>query len=137
MSRLNKKAAELMQNYKIGGCTDITGFGLKGHCLNLVNAQKHEISFKIHKLPILNKTDIINKNVLDFQLLDGYSAETSGGLLVIINPRDSESYLKDLLRNDQWGWIIGQVKEGNRTVDIAENAIIEYATDCNSSKPKF
>jgi len=129
MSRLNKKAAELMGKYKVGACTDVTGFGLTGHCQNLATAQKISLKFEINLLPVLYKTDVISKNAFNFQLCEGYSAETSGGLLVIIDKMDSQNYLKDLLENGQWGWIIGKVEEGNRTVEISKNVKIEYATD--------
>jgi len=125
MSRLNNISAELMHKYKIGACTDVTGFGIRGHCQNLATAQKLSLTFVLNKLPVLYKTDIIDKNAFNFKLCDGYSAETSGGLLVVIDEKDSENYLKDLLNNGQWGWIIGNVKEGERTVEIAENLTIE------------
>ena len=35
MSVLNKNAAKLMKEYECHGSTDITGFGIKGHALNL------------------------------------------------------------------------------------------------------
>jgi selenide,water dikinase len=38
MARLNKNGASLMKKYEVGGCTDITGFGLLGHLENLAEA---------------------------------------------------------------------------------------------------
>jgi selenide,water dikinase len=121
MSRLNLKAAELMHKYRVGACTDVTGFGLKGHCENLAVAQKKELSFIINTLPIIHNMDVINNNVMNFKLLDGYSAETSGGLLIMINKDDAEAFQTDMLKLGEWCWIIGEVKEGNRDVIMLEN----------------
>ena len=41
--------------------------------------QKGEVSFKIHTLPILaNMVKIFEASGINFKLLDGFSAETSG-----------------------------------------------------------
>ncbi len=126
MSKLNKKAAELMKNYRIGACTDVTGFGIKGHIENLAVAQKEGLNFYINALPVIKNMDIINNNVLNFKLLKGYSAETSGGLLICLSPNDADSYLKEYRKidNDAWGWIIGEVTRGDRKVDILEKPMI-------------
>jgi hypothetical protein len=36
--------------------------------------------------------DIINENIHNFKLMEGYSAETSGGLLIIIPPEKVSSF---------------------------------------------
>jgi len=35
MGTLNKVGAELMKKYSAHACTDVTGFGILGHCNNL------------------------------------------------------------------------------------------------------
>jgi selenide,water dikinase len=84
MGLLNKNASSLMLKYKSRGATDITGFGLQGHSTNLVKAQKAEVDFHIHTLPIIDHMAHVNDNVFNFRLKEGYSAETSGGLLVML-----------------------------------------------------
>lgn len=127
MSRLNKNAAELMAKYNsVGACTDITGFGLKGHLENLVVAQVKSLKFVVNKLPVINKSDLVNNDVFNFKLLLGYSAETSGGLLIAMNRQDAELYLKDMHAIGEWAWIIGEVLEGERTVEIQENSELIY-----------
>ena len=86
MSHLNKNAARLMKKYECHGATDITGFGIKGHAQNLLEVQKEDLIFRIHSLPIIDGMEIINDNVMNFKLRDGYSAETSGGLLMMAPP---------------------------------------------------
>ena len=119
MSRLNINAAKLMGKYNVGACTDITGFGIKGHCENLVNAQKENLKFIINLLPVFPKMDLINNNVFNFKLFEGYSAETSGGLLIAIEKDDAENYISDLLELGEKSWIVGEVIEGNREVEIS------------------
>ena len=33
------------------GATDVTGFGILGHALNLVSCQKNSVNFNLHTLP--------------------------------------------------------------------------------------
>ena len=86
MATLNMNAAGLMKKYKCHGATDITGFGIKGHAENLVEVQRNEIDYVINSLPIIENMDKINDNVLNFKLREGLSAETSGGLFVMVPP---------------------------------------------------
>ena len=79
MSRLNRNAARMMHKYDAHGATDVTGFGILGHANNLAKNQKGKVSFKIHTLPILaNMVKIFKASGINFKLLDGFSAETSG-----------------------------------------------------------
>jgi len=38
----------------------------------------------------------INKHVVDFKLTEGKSAETSGGLLIMVPPEKVEVFMEDL-----------------------------------------
>ena len=68
MAHLNRNTAKLMMKYGCHGATDITGFGLLGHAQNLVNVQQLEpLDFHIHSLPIIDKMETINANVLNFK----------------------------------------------------------------------
>lgn len=96
MSTLNKNAAHLMMRHRCHGATDITGFGIKGHAQNLVAVQKQPVDFRFDALPIIDGMEIINDNVLNFKLLEGYSAETSGGLLVMVPPEKAEQFQEEL-----------------------------------------
>ena len=96
MAHLNKDTAHLMKKYESHGGTDITGFGLLGHAQNLVNVQlKEKVDFIIHSLPIIDKMDVINNNILNFRLIAGYSAETSGGILCMIDPSKVEDFVRE------------------------------------------
>ena len=91
MARLNRTAARLMHKYNAHACTDVTGFGILGHAQNLATNQKNEVSFVIHNLPIISKMASVAKACGNmFKLLQGRSAETSGGLLICL-PREQVS----------------------------------------------
>ncbi|CAH1265989.1 SEPHS1 [Branchiostoma lanceolatum] len=122
MSKLNRTAAKLMHKYNAHGATDITGFGLLGHAKNLVQHQKNEVSFTIHNLPVIAKMAAVAKACGNmFQLLQGYSAETSGGLLICLPREQAASFCKDIESEDGLqSWIIGIVEKGQRKARIID-----------------
>ena len=50
MMSLNRKPKEVMDHFTVHACTDITGFGLLGHSLEMAEASK--VSFHLHKKAI-------------------------------------------------------------------------------------
>lgn len=56
----------------------MTGFGILGHATNLAGNQEARVDFEIDTLPIIHKMDIVAKHIPWFNLVEGYSAETSG-----------------------------------------------------------
>ena len=66
-----------------------------GHAENLASNQTNEVSFVIHNLPIIAKMASVAKACGNmFQLLQGYSAETSGGLLIALPREQAAAYCK-------------------------------------------
>ena len=52
----------------------------------------------------------INDEVFNFRLLEGYSAETSGGLLIMVPPSKTDAFQKDLETiHGQTSWQVGEV----------------------------
>jgi len=123
MAHLNRNAAKLMHKYNAHACTDVTGFGILGHAQNLVSNQKESVTFIINKLPILAKMAAVYKACgINFKLLDGFSAETSGGLLVCMAASDAYAYCEELEKVDgRQAWIIGDVIKGPRDAKLSEN----------------
>jgi len=69
------------------------------------------VDFHIHRIPILNKTDVIVREIADFGLLRGTSAETSGGLLLVLPSAKVDGFMADLKsKYDQSSWVVGEVK---------------------------
>lgn len=97
MMTLNRNAASIMVKHGAHAATDITGFGILGHAANLVEAQKAKVKMVIEKLPILKHMHTADKALGGmFKLLDGKSAETSGGLLIAIPKNNAEAFVKEL-----------------------------------------
>lgn len=118
-STLNKKASEIMLKYGCHACTDITGFGLGGHLLEVARASKVEITIYADKIPLIPGareyalTGLIpagsyaikhfcEKSVeLDPQietvLIDlVFDPQTSGGLLIALGRDVADACLKEL-----------------------------------------
>ncbi len=72
----------------------------------------------------------LSKAAPGFRLLEGFSAETSGGLLVVLSPADAENFLEEIERIDGHpAWIVGRVTqagaEGKTATISKEVEIIE------------
>lgn len=127
MATLNRTAASLMHKYQAHAATDVTGFGLLGHADNLAAQQKNEVAFVIHNLPIIAKMSAISKACGNlFNLLQGRSAETSGGLLVCLPREQAAKFCSEMKSlNSAQGvsngaWIIGIVEKGDRRARIID-----------------
>ena len=53
MLESNRIGAEVMQEVGAHGCTDITGFGLLGHALEMANASKCGVTLRASQVPII------------------------------------------------------------------------------------
>eukprot|EP00435_Cladocopium_sp_Y103_P068433 s689_g31.t1 len=125
--RLNRNAAKLMCRFGANGATDITGFGLLGHANNLAAVQKAEVSIEIRKMPIIRGLLALESCVdANYQLSKGFSAETSGGLLVALPSLPSAQDFVAALQSPEFdgpeaeAWIVGEVVAGDRTARLAE-----------------
>jgi len=130
MARLNRNAARLMHKYGAHGATDVTGFGIIGHGRNLAKNQKAAVHFEIHTLPIIRSMKEVDEKVAMFKLMEGFSAETSGGLFICLPADKAEAFCKELEDIDKVpAWIIGRVVASNEdqsqnTCNILENPTI-------------
>lgn len=128
MARLNRNGAKMMIKHKAHACTDVTGFGLLGHAQNLSDNQKAEVGFEIHTLPCIANMLAVERAVFDFKLKAGYSAETSGGLLVCLPAENSKAFREELQALDACvAWEIGRVvaDPGRKSKLVDDMKIIE------------
>jgi selenide,water dikinase len=110
MTRLNRNGAKLMHKYGAHAATDVTGFGILGHGNNLAKNQKSAIHFEIHTLPIIKWMKEADEKTKIFNLMDGVSAETSGGLLICLPPEAAAAFCKEIEETEGWpAWTIGRV----------------------------
>ena len=55
MSSLNKNAKEVFERYEISACTDVTGFGLLGHCAEMASASEVTLDLNPEQIPLINE----------------------------------------------------------------------------------
>ncbi len=134
MATLNKSAAEAMEAYDVHACTDVTGFGLMGHALEMAKGSGKEIVIRQAAVPVLPRVRELAENGfvpggtknnyahvepdIDFPAAmdqtDRYilcDAVTSGGLLIAVDPSQAEALLADLQGRGVEAALIGEVTE--------------------------
>ncbi len=135
MASLNKKAKQVVDRYRVSACTDITGFGLLGHCVEMASAS--EVTFDLRVRDIAYFEDAIdyakmglipagaykNKgyslgkvevgNIEEHYLDLLYDPQTSGGLLISVAPEEVKPILEDFkkMKMDTTVSVIGTVAE--------------------------
>ena len=132
MCTLNKYAAEIIRKYDVHACTDVTGFSLLGH-LNEMVAGDCSAVIDSMKVPYIKEArdyakeflltaaaqrkrnyleDKILFNIDDFAMEEIlFDPQTSGGLLVAVNPDDVENIMKELNSLKLQCGVIGKVVE--------------------------
>ena len=134
MKTLNKKAAKLGQKYEVSAATDVTGFGLFGHLMEMMEGSPYTALINHKNVPIIDEayeysgygilpgglynnkeyTDgkVTIKDGLDSALVDVmYDPQTSGGLLLSLSRKDAEEYVSKL----DGAVIIGEIVDGKKT----------------------
>lgn len=119
METLNKTASELMQEVGVNACTDITGFGLLGHCFEMANGSRVGVSISAGKVPIIDgiydlaKPDAVpGRSQVNRQFLAEsvvfdddvppeireilFDPQTSGGLLISVSEGEADELLSRL-----------------------------------------
>lgn len=131
MCRLNRFGAQLIMDHHAHAATDVTGFGILGHSRNLAKNQRASVNLEIHTLPIISPMARIDQFKQAFKLLEGLSAETSGGLLVALpSQQAAEDFCRNIEAHDNApAWIIGRVlghdgPTSKNTAFIVENPTI-------------
>ncbi|MEO6776342.1 MAG: selenide, water dikinase SelD [Kofleriaceae bacterium] len=136
MSTLNRGAAEAMATVEVHACTDITGFGLLGHLRNIARASECLAHVRLASVPVIAaawayvREDIapggthanwryLNDSVDYDAGIDKPSqlvlcdAQTSGGLLIAVAPRDADKLVAELVaRSTPCAAIIGTLEAG-------------------------
>lgn len=109
MTRLNRHGALAMHRHGAHAATDVTGFGIRGHARNLALAQTADVSLRIDRLVLYKDTPLLAAEAVGFKLLAGYSAETSGGLLVCLPADTADAFIADMCENSGPAWRVGEV----------------------------
>lgn len=119
MKTLNNSGAEVMKKFKVKGATDITGYGLAGHALKMARASNVTLELDLGKVPLIGSTyRLVDEGCipgasfsnLDFVENDSHlrmnlnynlkmiamDAQTSGGLLICVQPDISDLVISEL-----------------------------------------
>lgn len=119
MSSLNKYAAEVLEQYDISACTDVTGFGLLGHLSELTTASKIDVEIFANQVPIIEEAwEFATSNIIPGGTINNLKyfskyidwndhishleksilndAQTSGGLLFTIPKNKQEEVIQKL-----------------------------------------
>jgi len=135
MKKLNRQAAQLIQQVGVHACTDVTGFALLGHGQEMADKSRVRLRFYADKLPFLEgarqyaedwlfpggtcNNQRAYEHAVRFapgiseemqQLL--YTPETSGGLLVAVPAARLNTLTALFAGEGQPCWIVGEVMEG-------------------------
>jgi selenide,water dikinase len=135
MSELNKIPAEIMKNFPVNACTDVTGFGLLGHLMEMTKGSGINAEIYADKIPIIREArEFASANIVPGGTLNNLEyvadfvtwsdqisqidkiiccdAQTSGGLLISI-PAEFAEKLIQLLHNKgiRDAGIIGKFRE--------------------------
>jgi len=119
MKLLNKTAADVIANFNINACTDVTGFGLLGHLSEITQASQMDAEIFSDKVPIIQETwDFATSNIIpggsknnlayfskyikweeqisEIEKIILSDAQTSGGLLFSVPQNEKEQVLTKL-----------------------------------------
>ena len=115
MAQLNQSASIIMRGYSVHACSDVTGFGLLGHALEMASGSSVTLILESARLPLLrrarhlaekgyltggckrNREYLQDKITVDKSIREGlvemaFDPQTSGGLLIAV-PQKSASKL--------------------------------------------
>jgi selenide,water dikinase len=133
MATLNREAAEVMRDYPVHACTDITGFGLLGHLAEMISESQLGLEILAERIPIIpesisfaqmglvpggaQKNREFREAIVDFSpSLDSvfrdilFDPQTSGGLLISVAEKAAEELLEILReRGSDQAALIGNV----------------------------
>ena len=131
MKRLNRDACEILKEFEVHACTDVTGFGLGGHATEMAVASERTIVIDTEMLPVLpdvekfasmglipggayrnrefaEKTGVKSQAVLWREDVV-FDPQTSGGLLAAVPEREAAEIMKRMGEAGLEAGMIGEV----------------------------
>jgi selenide,water dikinase len=119
MATLNRSAAEIMSNFDISACTDVTGFGLLGHLSEMVSGAGKSVRIYSDQVPVIAEALTFasmglipagaykNREFREAMFTFAETVErrrqdvlfdpqTSGGLLIAVNGRQVDEFAEAL-----------------------------------------
>lgn len=137
--RLNKIGSILGNHEEVHAMTDVTGFGLLGHLIEMCEGSGVSANIDLHKLPLIdgiqayinqfifpdntyrnwNAYSAKTKGVVGMDLVKLCDPQTSGGLLVAVHAENQAWFEEALKQQGQVIWEIGKFAEkGEFVVEV-------------------
>ena len=136
MRALNRAASDVLTSHGVRAATDITGFGLLGHGLEMARASGTRFTFEAAALPALDGSlELARAGVetggaahnrrfvapelqlrLDVRpelVVLAHDPQTSGGLLAAVPAPNVERVRADLDAAGESSWVVGRVEPGS------------------------
>ncbi len=133
MTTLNMSAAQIMENYPVNACTDISGFGLLGHLHEMTSGSKVNAEIYTSQVPFLPSAEelaaaniIPGGSVGNLDFVEPFvtwdedishlrkvllcDAQTSGGLLISLPEKHAGKLVQELNSSDVPATVIGRIK---------------------------
>lgn len=123
MMTLNKYARDIMVKYRVHACTDVTGFGMMGHLLEMAQGSEAEVhldlsgitfipqALELARLGVLPAGVYRNRHFAESWVEPGetelavqdllYDPQTSGGLMMAVHPEDAPALLEELRQDNR------------------------------------
>ena len=133
MMTLNKAARDAMVKYRVHACTDVTGFGMLGHLSEMATGSDVEITLHVDEVDLISEAYEFaqmgllpagmyrNRNFAEKYVDAGqtelakqdmlYDPQTSGGLLIAVDPADADALFAELKDSVPSAQRIGTVSE--------------------------
>lgn len=133
MTTLNKAARDVMVNYRVHACTDVTGFSLMGHLYEMMQGSDMQAEIETKSIDLIpealefarmgilpegmyrNRTfaeAAVDAGSVELAMVDClFDPQTSGGLLIAVSPEDADAIFADLKNAVPSAQRIGTVKE--------------------------
>lgn len=151
--RSNQRAVSILRQYGAQACTDITGFGLLGHALEMAQASARQLAVAVFDVPVLegsiacltdgteSSLQQANERVLKEVALNQFSRSdprvrvlmdpmTAGGLLASLPASEAEPCLAALQRAGYQAGCIGRVLED-------DSATVQLVPHLDLDQPSF
>jgi selenide, water dikinase len=136
MSRLNKEASRLATEFDLRSGTDVTGFSLLGHGMEMADASGVKFIFKFSQIPFIScarkyagmwtfpggTSDnrayfgprvAFDTGINEMEQMLLFDAQTSGGLLLAIPQEKTDNFMARASEIQQPAWVIGKVISGS------------------------
>ena len=133
MTTLNKSARDAMVKYRVHACTDVTGFGLLGHTLEMAQGSEAEVELDVASIDLIPEAvelarmgilpegmyrnrafaeESVDAGTIELCKQDLlYDPQTAGGLLMAVDPADADALYAELHNCVPSAQRVGTVRE--------------------------